>query len=162
MTNNFRGIVSKDSTIQDIVTFDVWEYIGGFLKLGYPPNHPLIGIFHYKSSIWGSPILGNLHSGQNLPMETEEPDSHDPSDNIHPLQHLQVASLLSWQRPIRIIWRTGGSFWGWKTDGWARLDDVLIPPDGWWMGWFRALGSPHIKHRVYMFLNIYLFSCFCS
>ena len=32
---------------------------GGFLKWGHPPNHPfLLGIFHYKPSIWGYPHPG--------------------------------------------------------------------------------------------------------
>ena len=34
---------------------------GGFLKWGYPQIIHFSRIFHCKSSIWGSPILGNLH-----------------------------------------------------------------------------------------------------
>ena len=48
---------------------DDWEYphfrkppYGGFLShRGYPQIIHFSRIFHYKSSVWGKSILGNLH-----------------------------------------------------------------------------------------------------
>ena len=42
------------------------QSIWGFSETGVPPNHPFVdGMFHYKPSIWGYPIYGNLHMNPN-------------------------------------------------------------------------------------------------